>query len=128
MNFCTKEHVTSYNLAISIGWNPKDIKVSYKGIRVRFKSKPYNHTSHYSYYWREFNYLDSNTIYNIAEVYDCFPSAIVEGNYFKAANNNKPTILEWECLLWSYQKNKWTRTTSINPKEAIALAIINRDT
>lgn len=113
----------SYNLALAIGWTPDKIKMVGDTVHVYTQYELPN----YNGAWMIFDYESSDVIYNIATVYDCFPSALVDGDYAKAKANGRSTILEWECIIWSYKHSKWNRFKAKNPQEDVALAIINRD-
>lgn len=115
-----KDTQTSIKLALSIGWTPTDIQVLNGLCYLRFDPR-------YPTAIRLFDYTDPHIIYNIAKTFDCFPSAKIEGNYLLASKNNRPTIIGWESIIWSYKQKKWKTTNAYIPELAIALAVINRD-
>ena len=120
MNNLTGIQISS-KLAKAIDWPDKDIEQTCDGVSVNITQDPDNHL------WMPFDYRDPTVIYTIAAKYDCYPHAIVGGDYALAKKHDRPIIHSWECCVWSYKNNTWVRVTSDTPQKAIALAIINRD-
>ena len=129
----TPDYLTNLNLsrklAVAIGWKESDLRViANDQLYVKFRDDFNMGTKKYPYVqWKPFSYLDPKVIYKIAQAYDCFPSAQVEGDYVMAKRNDMPTITGWEVLIWSYEYGIWNKVEAPTPELAIALAVVNRN-
>lgn len=103
MNNLTDAEI-SRRLALAIGWNPKDVRITTEfGFQVAANPPRSCYTS--DPWWRNFDYRDPAVIWPIAERFDAFPARIGDG---------------WDAYI--PDTDKYTRSDTA--AKAVALAVI----